>query len=229
MAKFKGFNSSTFKFLSELEKNNNRPWFAENKHRYENVVLDPSLDFIVDMASQLEKLSADIEAVPKRVGGSLMRVYRDTRFGKDKTPYKTNIGIHFRHRMGKDVHCPAFHCHISNTDVFLGAGIWRPNSKTLAAIRRRIDQEPKQWIKVRDNRQLNKIYSLSGDCLKRNPRGFSLDHPLIEDLKRKDFIAICHLHRDEVKHPAFIKRAAAIYKAANPLMEFLCKAIEVPY
>lgn len=229
MSKFTGFGNSTFKFLKELDENNNRGWFADNKPRYEALVLQPSLDFIVDMAPQLEKLSTDIEAVPKRVGGSLMRVYRDTRFGNDKTPYKTNIGIHFRHRMGRNVHCPSFHCHISNSEVFLGVGIWRPDSKTLAAIRQRIDEKPNEWIKVRDNKKLRKVFSLSGDSLKRSPRAYSMQHPMIDDLKRKDFIAICHLDREEVKGQSFVKRAAEIYKAANPLMEFLCKSIDIPY
>ena len=126
MATFQGFGKPALQFLAELEANNNREWFAQNKPRYEELVREPALDFIVAMGSELQKLSPHLEAIPKRVGGSLMRVYRDTRFGKDKTPYKTNIGIQFRHRMGKDVHCPGFYLHISNDEIFLGAGMWRP-------------------------------------------------------------------------------------------------------
>ena len=92
-----GFRPSTFKFLRELAANNNRDWFQAHKPRYESEVLEPALGFVQAMAPRLERISAHFMAVPKRTGGSLMRVYRDTRFAHDKTPYKINIGIQFRH------------------------------------------------------------------------------------------------------------------------------------
>ncbi|MDH5215569.1 MAG: TIGR02453 family protein, partial [Gammaproteobacteria bacterium] len=137
--RYASFKPETLEFLRELAANNNREWFAENKKRYEEQVLDVALNFIQSMHDPLRKIAPHFTAVPKRVGGSLMRVYRDTRFSKDKIPYKTNIGIQFRHGKAKDVHAPGFYLHIHPDEVFLGAGIWRPESSALAALRDRID------------------------------------------------------------------------------------------
>ena len=136
-----GFTPATIRFLTELRNNNNRDWFNANKHRYENDVVAPSLNFITVMDARLKKISPHFRAIPKKTGGSLMRVYRDTRFAKDKTPYKTNIGIQFRHELGKDVHAPGFYVHVEPNQVFLGVGIWRPDPKALGKIRGEIHEE----------------------------------------------------------------------------------------
>ena len=98
---FNGFDPSILGFLDELAQNNERDWFAENKDRYERLVREPALDFIVAMGPLLDRIAPQFEAVAKKMGGSLMRVFRDTRFGRDKTPYKTNVGIQFRHTPGQ--------------------------------------------------------------------------------------------------------------------------------
>jgi len=129
------FSKATFSFLGELSRNNNREWFHDNKQRYEEAVRGPALAFIEDIAPELQLIAPRFLAVPKKVGGSLMRVHRDIRFGKDKTPYKTNIGIQFRHEAGKDVHAPGYYLHIAPQECFFGAGIWRPDSTALGQIR----------------------------------------------------------------------------------------------
>ena len=129
------FSQASFRFLKKLEKNNDRDWFAEHKQDYEDLVRSPALDFITDMIDGLASISPHFVAMPKKMGGSLMRVHRDVRFGKDKSPYKTNVGIQFRHELGKDVHAPGFYLHIEPGNNFVGAGIWRPDSQTLATIR----------------------------------------------------------------------------------------------
>ena len=90
-SRYAGFDPETIKFLHELKKNNNRDWFNENKSRYEELVLDVALHFIQSMHDPLKEMAPHFTAIPKRMGGSLMRVYRDTRFSKNKLPYKTNI------------------------------------------------------------------------------------------------------------------------------------------
>ena len=165
-------------FLEELAQHNNKKWFDANKARYEQEVREPALAFIEAMQKPLAKISPDFLAVPKKVGGSLMRIHRDIRFGKDKTPYKTNVGIQFRHEAGCDVHAPGFYVHIDVNEVFLGAGVWRPASEALLAIRKRIDEEPKEWKRVRDNKRFREKWDLAGDSLKRPPRGFDADHPM---------------------------------------------------
>jgi uncharacterized protein (TIGR02453 family) len=104
--RYAGFNAESLGFLEELSRNNNREWFTANKSRYEEQVLDVALRFIQSMQDPLAEIAPNFVAQATRVGGSLMRVYRDTRFSKDKTPYKTNIGIQFRHERAKDVHSP---------------------------------------------------------------------------------------------------------------------------
>ncbi len=102
----------TFRFLTDLAKNNNREWFAENKDRFEGDLREPLLGFIEDFSEHLEKLSPHFEANARKVGGSLFRIFRDVRFSKDKSPYKTNAGVHFRHERAKDVHAPGYYLHL---------------------------------------------------------------------------------------------------------------------
>ena len=125
----RGFQPTIFQFLEELADNNNRPWFQENKRRYEREVLEPCLAFIRAFGPRLKKISRFFVASDRRIGGSLMRVYRDTRFAKDKTPYKTNVGIQFRHEFGRDVHAPGFYVHIAPDECFLAVGVWRPDRR----------------------------------------------------------------------------------------------------
>ena len=181
------------------------------------------------MAPKIGKISQHFVASPKRLGGSLMRVYRDTRFAKDKTPYKTNIGIQFRHERGRDVHAPGFYVHVEPGACFLGAGIWRPDPRTLAAIRMEIVDRPKQWKKVRDGRRFRAHFELGGDSLSRRPRGFPVDAPHMEDLKRKDFIAACDLEDRDVLKTRFAEDVAVRFARAAPLMSFLCGALDLKF
>ena len=132
---FTRFEPTLFQFLEELADNNNRPWFQENKQRYERDVLEPCQAFIRAFEARLKKISKFFVASDRRVGGSLMRIYRDTRFSKDKTPYKTNLGIQFRHSLGKDVHAPGYYVHIEPGDAFIGIGMWMPPTAALSMIR----------------------------------------------------------------------------------------------
>ncbi len=223
------FSSATLQFLRELERNNERDWFNPNKTRYEQQVLDPALEFIAAMQEPLAQIAPRFTAIPKRTGGSLMRIYRDTRFARDKTPYKTNIGIQFRHELGKDVHAPGYYVHIDPQQVFLGAGIWHPAAPALAAIRKRIDERPEEWRRARDDRAFRRHFVLAGESLQRPPRGYSAEHELLDDLRRKDFIAVKNLDHDAILKPGFPRSVATAFKAATPFMRFLCKAVDVPY
>src|ERR1041385_1103626 len=134
-----------FAFLRELKKNNNREWFAENKTRYEQRVRGPILQFISDFQPRLARISEHLVADPRPSGGSLFRIHRDTRFSKDKSPYKTHTGIQFRHERAKDVHAPGYYLHLAPDDVFFACGMWRPDGPSLALIRDRIVAKPDAW------------------------------------------------------------------------------------
>ena len=226
---FKGFDPSLLGFLDELAQNNERDWFAENKARYERLVREPALDFIVAMGPLLDRIAPEFEAVAKKMGGSLMRVFRDTRFGRDKTPYKTNVGIQFRHSQGKDVHAPGYYLHIEPGGHFIGAGMWRPDPGSLAGIRDAIVERASAWKSARDAAAFRKTYTLDGGALKRPPRGYPADHPLIDDIKRTDFIATCAFDDDELFRKDFPARLAKRFDAATPMMKFLCRAVGVPF
>ncbi len=218
-----------FAFLSDLERNNRREWFQANKQRYEQSVKDPALGFIADFAPRLAKISPHFKADPKPVGGSLFRIYRDTRFSKDKTPYKTHAGIHFRHEKAKSVHAPGFYLHVDPYRPFAGLGIWRPDGPTLASIRDTIVADPDGWRKAAHGKAFRRVWELEGDSLKRAPRGYPQDHPLVEDLKRKDFTVIVHLEPTALTAPGFAGGLAKLFRKGAGFMDYLCGAVGVDY
>ena len=223
------FSKATLGFLDELAANNERAWFEENKPRYEELVREPALEFIAAMAAPLAKFAPHFRAEPRKMGGSLMRVFRDTRFARDKSPYKTNIGIQLRHELGKDVHAPGFYLHIATDECFFGAGCWHPEAEALGHIRDLIAAQPKRWLAARDDKKFAAHWALAGDSLTRPPRGYAADHPAIEDLKRKDFIGLAALSFSEATGPGLVKLASERFAAAAPLMKFLCEAQGVQY
>jgi uncharacterized protein (TIGR02453 family) len=227
--KFERFQPTLFEFLEQLADNNNRPWFQENKWRYDQDVLEPALGFIRAFQARLKRISPYFVAGDRRVGGSLMRVYRDTRFVKDGEPYKTNVGIQFRHEQGRDIHAPGFYVHIAPGECFLAVGLWRPEPMPLGQIRQAIVERPDRWRRARDGRKFQARFSLDGSSLKRPPRGFPADHPCVEDLKRTDFIGLEELEERDVLDKGFLDHVAASFTAGRPFMRFLCNALKVPF
>jgi len=223
------FTSKLFAFLRELKLNNEREWFAENKPRYERDVLQAAMDFVTQMQPRLAKHSRYLLAEPKRVGGSIMRIYRDTRFAKDKTPYKTNVGIHFRHSIGGDVHAPGLYVHLEPDACFIAAGIWLPPSEPLAAIRQAIMDDNTAWNQVRNNKKFVSQFKFDGDSLKTAPRGIDPNHPAIEDLRRKSFAGVAPLSEKAFLQADICDQVLASFNDAKPLMKFLCDALQQPY
>lgn len=223
------FRPALFQFVRDLAANNRREWFQANKARYEDDVKDPALTFISDFGPHLAKISPHFLAIPKAQGGSLFRIYRDTRFGKDKTPYKTHVGIQFRHEQAKDAHAPGFYLHLEPRGSFVGAGLWHPDGPALKAIRRAIDTDRAGWKRARNAKAFASRFELAGDSLKTAPRDYDPEHPLIEDLRRKDFIGVTRISQKTVTAPGFVAEFAAICRDAVPLVRFLCRAADVPF
>lgn len=224
-----GITPAAFEFLSDLADNNNREWFQENKQRFEEELREPALQLVRDFAPYLSEISPFFRADARRNGGSMFRIYRDVRFSKDKSPYKTYTGLQFRHERGKDAHCPGFYLHLQPSECFMGVGVWRPDGDTLRAIRAAIDADPERWKKVSRARGFTDTFELAGESLKRGPKGYALDHPLIDDLKRKDFIAVTKLTQRQVTSSSFVGDFAKLCKKGSPLVHFLCDAIDVPF
>ena len=221
--------AALFDFLRDLRENNDREWFAANKGRYVADVRDPMLDFIGAFAAPLAEISPHFVADARANGGSLFRIYRDTRFSRDKTPYKTNVGAHFRHAAGKDAHAPGFYLHLEPEMCFAGCGIWRPDSATVTQIREAIHAQQKAWTRITTARAFTETFELEGEKLKRPPRGYDADHPLVEDLKRKDFIGVTSFSEAEVLKPGFLEWFAGITRSGSPLVEFLARGVGVEF
>lgn len=214
-----------FTFLEELKANNNREWFQANKQRFETELREPLLGFIESFAPRLEEISPYFLAIASKSGGSLFRIFRDVRFSKDKSPYKTNAGIHFRHENGKDAHAPGFYLHLSPEECFCAAGMWRPDSPSLKAVRQAIIDKPERWKKV--SRDSN--FELSGESLKRPPRGFDSEHPLLEDLKRKDHVAVIPLTRKTITRKDFLDTYDKHCRNFADYVKFLAQAVGQPF
>ncbi len=213
------FQPELFQFLRQLKRNNNREWFAKNKERYQKVVVEPAMQFIHGFAPHLFKLSPHFIADARPTRGSLFRIYKDTRFSADQAPYKTHIGIHFSHDIGKDAHAPLFYLHFEPDGCFAAAGVWHPATPALTRIRTAIVAQPDQWKKA-----VRKI-ELVGDSLSRPPKGFCATHELIDDLKRKDFVASVALTEEQVCAPSLMRDYAAACRSMAPLVEFTTKAL----
>ncbi len=223
------FTRSTFGFLQDLSENNDREWFNENKDRYLAAVQEPALDFITSFSGPLGKISPHFVADARAVGGSMFRIHRDTRFSKDKTPYKENTGVQFRHEAAKDAHAPGYYLHIQPGECFIGVGLWRPETSVAYQIRNHITEHPDAWKKATRRKPFTDVFEMAGESLVRPPKGFPDDHPLIDDLKRKDFIASRRLTQKEVTASDFLETFTGHCRAATPFMRFLCQAVGVPF
>lgn len=228
MTKF--FTAATFTFLEDLADNNDREWFKANQDRYEEKVRQPALDFIEAFAAPLRKISPHFVADPRKVGGSLFRIQRDTRFSTDKTPYKTGIGIQFRHvATSGDVHAPGYYLHIEPGGNYAGVGLWRPATADARTIRQKIADEPNAWKKAAYGKRFTDVFGLTGDSLQRVPKDLGDDPAYPDDLRRKDFIASTTLSKRAVTSNDFLTSYAADVRRASPFMAFLCEALGVAF
>lgn len=217
------FSPELFDFLRQLKRRNNREWFAKNKSRYLEHVQAPALSFITEFAPHLSDLSPHFVADPRPTRGSLFRIYRDTRFSSDKRPYKTHVGIHFSHESGKDAHAPVFYLHLEPDNCFAAAGVWHPDSTALLKIRNAIVAKPDKWKTIR------KKVELEGQKLQRPPKGFSPNHPYIEDLKFKDYVASVALTEKQICGKKFLSEFSKACKSMEPLVGFATAALGFKY
>ncbi|HEV8353132.1 MAG TPA: DUF2461 domain-containing protein [bacterium] len=223
------FSPAFFSFLKDLKAHNTRDWFQANKPRYERDVRDPLLAFIADFAPRLRTISPHFVADPRPSGGSMFRIYRDTRFARDKSPYKTHAAAHFEHERAGSVHAPGFYIHLAPKNVYVGVGIWQPDPDALAKIRGAIVSSPTAWKKAVTAPKFVRRFVVEGETLKRAPQGIDPNHPMIEDLKRKDFTAGVRLTEKDVLSPRFMEQFTDLCRDATPFMKFLTNAVGLPW
>ncbi len=216
-----------FKFLQDLAANNNREWFAANKERYRKVVQRPMVEFIESMAPWFAEYAPPFIADTRLNGGSLFRIYRDTRFGADKTPFKTNVACQFRHRAGKDAHAPGYYVHLSNEEIFFGGGIWAPPTPVLNEIRNAILDDPGRWAGIKQAPRFLAIFGGLGqdEMLKTAPRGYDKDSPYIDDLRLKSIYAFGTCTQSEVSADDFPDRVMEAFLELVPLMRFITDSL----
>lgn len=213
-----------FRFLAELRRHNDRDWFNAHKEEYLSSVRDPLLAFVGAIAPKLRAISPHIVADPRPSGGSLLRIYRDTRFSRDKKPYKTNAALSFRLAPRRDVESPGYYLHLEPGLVFMGAGMWHPSADALRAIREAIVKNPREWKRAKRSG-----LSHGEESLKRPPRGFDPDHPLIEDLKHTSFTVGEMFTERQACSPEFPAVFARACGREAPLMKFLARAMGLPF
>jgi uncharacterized protein (TIGR02453 family) len=218
------FDRRLFTFLADLAENNDRAWFAAHKPDYEALLKAPALAFIEAARPGLAAISPHLRCDAR----ALFRIHRDTRFSTDKSPYKTHLGLHFRHEAAGDAHAPGVYLHLANDGCFLGGGIWHPDAPTLARLRARIQADPAAWNAAMAAVEAAGL-QLAGESLARPPRGVSPDHPALVHLKRKDHIATATLPAalavSDALLPAFLDRC----EDAAPLLRSLCEALDLPW
>jgi uncharacterized protein (TIGR02453 family) len=223
------FSDKAFKFQRALAKNNDRAWFQAHKADYTAHVRDPMLALIADLEPALREVSAHYRADPKPVGGSLFRIQRDTRFANDKTPYKTWAGARFFHARHKQVESPSFYFHLQPGNCFVGAGLWRPEPATQRRLRQFIHDNPGAWTKATRSPAFKRRYELGGESLVRVPAGFAADDPLIDDLKRKSFVALAPLDDALVTGPKLRHALGQHFHGLAPLVDYLCAGLDLEF
>ncbi len=207
-----------FEFLNTLALNNNREWFTENKHLYvesqQNVIA-----FLEDLIKEMSGFDEDLAKLDAKK--SLFRIYRDTRFSKDKIPYKTNFGASLG--MGKGSQKGGYYLHLEPGKSFIAGGIYMPEASVLRELRKEISLYAEDFLAVINNKEFKKYFpELDQEGkLKKIPQGFEKDDPMAEYLKLKNFIVVYNLKDEEISDKNAVKNLTGIFKLMKPLNDFL--------
>ncbi len=219
---FDGFPKEGIDFLKKLKKNNNREWFNTHKHDFENNVKLPMQSLILELKPLLHKFAADFVVDPKR---SLFRIYRDTRFSKNKNPYKTHIAAIFQPTKNwKD--SAGLYLHIEPDEIYLGGGMYMPSSDDLKKIRNAIAVHPNKFLEIIESKKFHSLFkTLEGKKLKRVPQGFSPNDKMAEWLKLKQYFISYTMKTEECYKKTFPSKVANIFEAMMPLVRFINEAL----
>jgi uncharacterized protein (TIGR02453 family) len=213
----------TLDFLTAVTVNNNREWFAEHKELYEEAKADV-ISFVEEL---IPLLSATDPTFPLETQAKkcVMRIYRDVRFSKNKAPYKNNFGISFRVKNNSDS-SPEYYLHLQPGKSFFAAGYWMPEAAHLKSIREEIDYNTSEFLEIIEAPDFTKLFKLSTeDTLKKAPKGYDTNHPQIELLKLKSYIATFPISDKELLKPTINNLLKQAFESVYPLVQFLKKAI----
>jgi uncharacterized protein (TIGR02453 family) len=217
------FPAAGLSFLRKLKRNNRREWFLQHKETYEETVHQPMIALVNALAPEFARFAPEIAANPKV---SLYRIYRDTRFSKDKSPYKTHTAAGFSHRgLGKNEGA-GFYLHITPSEFLIGGGLYRPDPEDLAAVRHHIALHYKRLTSIVNARAFRRLFGgISGEQLVRVPRGFPADHPAADYLRHRQFLASRLMPSEIVTTPQFGGIVLETFRALHPFLRFLNEPI----
>ncbi|HEX3875782.1 MAG TPA: DUF2461 domain-containing protein [Bryobacteraceae bacterium] len=218
-AVFKGFPEHTQAFLKSLERNNRREWFQPRKPVFEEQVKRPMLELVAALNNDMARFAPLHVTEPEN---AIYRIYRDTRFSKDKKPYKTHIAAYFPRR-GLDRHTASgYYVGISHKEVAVGGGLYMPAPEILLAVRNRIAENHTELRRILKSKTLLKAYGeLQGEKLSRAPKGFAADHPAADLLRYKQLFYYIELPPDLATSRTVYGEIRKRFEALTPLIDFL--------
>jgi len=218
--------SSTVKFLKDLSKHNNKPWFDANRQHYENAKSDFAsfIQTIIDRHGKKDDSIAHLKAKD-----CMFRINRDVRFSKDKSPYKNNMGAYIN-KGGKKSLFGGYYFHCQPGQSFVGGGLWMPMSPELSKVRQEIDYNFDAFKKIIASKKFKAVYKdLSRDAeyiLSRVPKGYEADNPAAEYLKLKSFVTMIPIKDAELTSKELSKKVLDAFDALQPLLKFINQSIE---
>jgi uncharacterized protein (TIGR02453 family) len=218
--------TSTLKFLKDLKNNNNKPWFDDNRKRYDTAKED-FLNFVQSVIDNHAKKDPTISQIKAK--DCMFRINRDVRFSKDKSPYKTNFGASIN-RGGRKSSFAGYYFHLQPGEAFAGGGMWMPASDVLSSVRQEIDYNLKEFKKIISSAKFKSVY---GDLyrtddisLVRVPKGYEAENPAAEFLKLKSYLGTCKLTEKDLTSKDLLKKTTDAFSTLQPLVNFLNRSLE---
>lgn len=219
MSSFRGFSPEAISFLRALKRNNRREWFQPRKEKYEKLIKAPMLEFVAGMNEELAQFAPAYVTPPAK---AVYRIYRDTRFSPDKTPYKTHIAAIFPRHTAVKREGAVFYLHFTEKEVLAFGGVWGPDRDELLAYRTLLQQNHKEFAEILNNKSLRKLVGkLEGEQLSRMPKGFPVDHPAESLLRRKQWYLEATLDIGLLTTPRVVPELAKRFAVMAPMVEFL--------
>ncbi len=212
-----------FSFLEGLKENNHKDWFESNRKRYTEI-RESIIEFVTELISELTDVEPGLaEQDPRK---AIFRINRDVRFGKDKSPYKTNMGAWLNPR-GKSDNVGGYYLHLEPGNSMLAGGAYMPPAENLKAIRQEIDYNLSDFEAILKSPEYSRYFTgLSGERLKTTPKDYDKENPAIEYLKHKDFTAFYKIDDNSIiLKPDFVSHSAKVFRAMQPLNRFLSQAV----
>lgn len=207
---------SLFSFFKDLQQNNNRDWFIEHKPTFKALEAQ-----VKAFGEQLKDQLNQHDSIDRF---KLFRIYRDVRFSKDKTPYKTHFGLTW-HRT-KPLYRGGYYLHLSPKNNFLACGFWDPNPADLKRIRQEIDMDGEEYRSILNNKRFKSVWGeLQGEAVKTAPKGYTKDHPHIDLLRFKQHIFTINYSDREICQPDFIDRSDSALQAVRPFVDYMSEVL----